>query len=622
MKHKFAIGTLLCGVLIMPISVPSAQAADPAEVTFTTDGNWTVPTGVEIVEVNISGGVGGSGGRNSSGNPQPGGAGMSITAGLNVGAGDVLSFGLGENGEDSDSTESNAKSAFLIGYGGAAENTLGSLPGGGGGASAIAIGDSIVVIAGGGGGAGGYREGALTGTDTSGVGGAAGAWGTSGSSGSGSSGGDSSATILPTTDAGGPGGLGGGESPNTTPISNLLLTGSRNGGAGGDSDSSSGFNARGGGGGAGYVGGRGGGGGSAGISDWVGSGGGGGSSYILLSLIPGTNYTSEILTSGTPSGRLKYIDISTTSLPSATVDNPFTTTLAATFGAAGSVNNWAVSPALPTGITLNATTGVLSGTATAASTGTYTFTATKNTSGGSTSGEISARSNVSLSLTVAAAPTPTPTPDPTPNTGSGSDSGASAGPAVVAPNLAAVGVGEFNLELGINAALRVVTNAGSFSQFTIDPSLPAGLTLEPTTGIISGTPTELHRESVFEVTASNSLGQSKQSIRLSVSEKASTIPVAQERESVRFKAGSAKLRPNLKRQLNEFIDQKNVGTKIQGQVRLTGVIPKSGNGSVLARKRAVQVRKYLRANNVNVSSMIRIEIASDRPMTRRVVLND
>ncbi|MCH9677818.1 MAG: hypothetical protein K0U30_09445 [Actinomycetia bacterium] len=53
----------------MSISVPSAQAADPAEVTFTTDGNWTVPTGVEIVEVNISGGVGGSGGRNSSDRP-------------------------------------------------------------------------------------------------------------------------------------------------------------------------------------------------------------------------------------------------------------------------------------------------------------------------------------------------------------------------------------------------------------------------------------------------------------------------------------------------------------------------------------------------------------------------
>ena len=69
MKHKLAIGTLLCGVLIMPISVPSAQAAGSAEVTFTTDGNWTVPAGVEIVEVNISGGVGGTGGRNSSDRP-------------------------------------------------------------------------------------------------------------------------------------------------------------------------------------------------------------------------------------------------------------------------------------------------------------------------------------------------------------------------------------------------------------------------------------------------------------------------------------------------------------------------------------------------------------------------
>jgi len=619
MKHKFAIGTLLCGVFIMPISVPSAQAADPAEVTFTTDGNWTVPTGVEIVEVNISGGVGGNGG-NISGLEcnATGGDGAAVTAGLNVGASEVVYFGLGADGSDCQSSLSGARSAFNIGAGGAYTDSRGN-GGGGGGASAIAIDDTIVVIVGGGGGAGGATTAAFGTSPNSGDGGGGGA-NTGGLQIISGVNGNDAAFSDPT---GGKGGVGGSES-NGTIASTLKRTGPDGGGSGAAA-AVDGFNVRGGGGGAGYYGGLAGNGGGGDLDEAAGGGGGGGTSYVSYAQSPIlTHYRSTSLSTTTPTGTIKYVDITTSTIPNATVGTAFTATLAAIFGASGSVDEWAVSPALPTGITLNAATGVLSGTATATSSGTYTFTATKNTSGGNTSGEISARSNVSLSFTVAAEPTPdpTPSPDPSPNTDPGSDPGASTGTSVVAPNLAAVGSVEFNLELGINAALRVVTNAGSFSQFTIDPSLPAGLALEPTTGIISGTPTELHRESVFEVTASNSLGQSKQSIRLSVSEKASTIPVTQERDSVRFKAGSAKLRPNLKRQLNEFIDQKNVGTKIQGQVRLTGVIPKSGNGSVLARKRAVQVRKYLRANNVNVSSMIRIEIASDRPMTRRVVLND
>ena len=63
------------------------------------------------------------------------------------------------------------------------------------------------------------------------------------------------------------------------------------------------------------------------------------------------------------------VNITTTSLPIAQKGIAYSTTLSATGGSGA--NAWSVTPALPSGITLNSSTGVISGTPTAANSGRY-----------------------------------------------------------------------------------------------------------------------------------------------------------------------------------------------------------------------------------------------------------
>ena len=666
MRIRLAIGVVLSTALIVPLSVPGAQAA---QVNFPSDGTWVVPAGVEVVQVTVSGGKGGDGGGEGGGGIALGGYGVAVTAGLNVSPGETVYMGLGADGQNSTPRGGgvSAASAFSIGPGGAYTYSGGGEGGGGGGASAIAVDDTVVVIAGGGGGAGGARDlFSVGGVPLSGDGGNANRIGSSGE------------------DGWGPGGIGGGQSGNTTVKSTLTRAGEVTGG-GGQPSTDSCCNVDGGGGGAGYIGGFEGDMGGGSHLEAVGSGGGGGSSYTSPTRVPYTNHLNYSLFSGDPSGSIEYIDIATAALPGATVDAAFSTTLAATFGAAEAVDDWTVAPALPTGISLNATTGVLSGTAGAASTGTYTFTATQY----GWPGAISARSNVSLSLTVTAAPVSdqtvtfdvnggtgtmanqvtnvataltantftragftfagwntasggggaeytnnasypfsasetlyaqwvtTPTPDPAPAPGPNSGAGTSTSPAVVAPNLSVVTPGEFTWSTNVDSFARVATNSGSTARFTIDPELPIGLTLDPWTAVISGTATAVHKKSAFTVTAANSQGRKSALIYLAVNAQGSTSIGAPPTESVRFAAGSSKLTRALKMQLDVWLERDR-----SAPTTLTGVIPKSGNGVALASKRAIQVRKYLRANDANVTSIIKIAKATDRTMTRRVLHSD
>ncbi|MDP4238812.1 MAG: leucine-rich repeat protein [Bacteroidota bacterium] len=59
---------------------------------------------------------------------------------------------------------------------------------------------------------------------------------------------------------------------------------------------------------------------------------------------------------------------------------------------------------------------------------------------------------------------------------------------------------------------------GYVSRYSIDPALPAGLSLNTTTGIISGTPTEQMATQVYKVTATNSIGSTDCNFTLTVSE--------------------------------------------------------------------------------------------------------
>jgi hypothetical protein len=128
----------------------------------------------------------------------------------------------------------------------------------------------------------------------------------------------------------------------------------------------------------------------------------------------------------------------------------------------GTVTGYSVSPALPAGLMLDPTSGVIAGTPIAASSGTYTVTAS-NGSGAATA---------ALALVIHGPPTAL---------------------TYASPVTATVG-----------AALTplVPTVSGDADTFSIKPALPDGLTLDPATGIVSGTPSRQRVAVTYTITAS------------------------------------------------------------------------------------------------------------------------
>jgi Putative Ig domain len=131
---------------------------------------------------------------------------------------------------------------------------------------------------------------------------------------------------------------------------------------------------------------------------------------------------------------------------------------------AGAVSGYSVGPALPAGLSLDPSTGVISGTPlTAAPKGTYTITAS-NEAGTAT---------ITLNVMVLVPPTAL----------------TYAGPATGT--------------VGAPLTQLVPTLTGNADAFTVFPPLPAGLMLDPATGIVSGTPTSARLPLTYILTASN-----------------------------------------------------------------------------------------------------------------------
>ena len=136
----------------------------------------------------------------------------------------------------------------------------------------------------------------------------------------------------------------------------------------------------------------------------------------------------------------------------------------------GAVVSYAVSPALPTGLTLNISSGVISGTPTVA-TPTVSYTVTATNSGGST--------NAMLSITVNDA----------------------------APTALAYLINPATYIQGTAITANNPNSSGGLVlSYAILPALPAGLTLNPVTGVISGTPLEVTPTASYSVTATNTGG--------------------------------------------------------------------------------------------------------------------
>jgi len=146
----------------------------------------------------------------------------------------------------------------------------------------------------------------------------------------------------------------------------------------------------------------------------------------------------------------------------------------------GAVTAYSVSPALPAGLILSASTGILSGTPTAvAATGSYTVTASD--SAGSTTATLSITVNdqppTALSYTTAAAIYPQ----------------------------------------GVQIAPDIPANSGgTVIAYSVSPSLPAGLNLSASTGIISGDPTAATAAAGYTVTAINSGGSATAVLNITV----------------------------------------------------------------------------------------------------------
>ncbi|HLA56993.1 MAG TPA: putative Ig domain-containing protein, partial [Flavobacterium sp.] len=166
----------------------------------------------------------------------------------------------------------------------------------------------------------------------------------------------------------------------------------------------------------------------------------------------------------------------------------------------GAVVNYSVSPALPAGLSLNATTGVISGTPTAiTTTATYTITATN--SGG----------NISFGVVITV-----------------NDLAPSA-LAYNSPNVFTVG--------STISALNPTVLGGTVVSYSVSPALPAGLSLDTATGIISGTPTVTAVTAIYTVTATNSGGNTSFGVVITVNDVA---PIALSYNSPNvFTVGSA-----------------------------------------------------------------------------------
>jgi|GEM_PF-515708 len=149
----------------------------------------------------------------------------------------------------------------------------------------------------------------------------------------------------------------------------------------------------------------------------------------------------------------------------------------------GNVTNYTLVGSLPIGVTFDPVTGIISGTPTMpGSTILYTVTATN--SGGSVSFE--------LSITVVDV--------------------APAALSYPSPNLFNVGTTIANLTPTVN---------GNVTNYTVAPALPDGLSIDPVSGIISGTPTTITATATYTVTATNSGGNVTYEVIITVDEELS-----------------------------------------------------------------------------------------------------
>jgi len=146
---------------------------------------------------------------------------------------------------------------------------------------------------------------------------------------------------------------------------------------------------------------------------------------------------------------------------------------------AGAPTSYSISPALPAGLSLNASTGLIAGTPTTVANQTaYTITAA-NSSGSTTT---------TVKITVnPAAPSN-----------------------LIYPQTA------ISASIGSAITPDIPSVTGTVSSYSVSPTLPTGLSLDASTGVISGTPTASVAQTAFTITAGNSGGNTTSNVTIAV----------------------------------------------------------------------------------------------------------
>lgn len=200
--------------------------------------------------------------------------------------------------------------------------------------------------------------------------------------------------------------------------------------------------------------------------------------FVILAVLSGCAASNAVPASPGPSNLVyPQVAIVVTAGQAITPDTPIVT---------GSAASYAVVPALPAGLSLSAATGTISGTPSAPASQTmYTITASNG------SGSTSASVQITVNL----------------------------GP----PSNLTYPQTTISVTLGQVITTDTPTVLGTVTSYSISPTLPAGLSLNSTTGAISGTPTVSAVSSSYTVTASNASGNTTATVTISVAHNVNTL---------------------------------------------------------------------------------------------------
>lgn len=216
---------------------------------------------------------------------------------------------------------------------------------------------------------------------------------------------------------------------------------------------------------------------------------------LMIALVAGAALLSPIL------------PISVSSIHAAPALTPSTQTVNAIAGAAitpttaftvtevpGS-KTFSITPALPTGLALNTTTGVVSGTPLSTlSATTYTITVSDGTA--------SATATVSITVTSASVPATAVSP------------------------ASQVLVGFVGVEVAPTTAITAPAVTGT-KTFAVAPALPAGLSLNTATGVISGTATQVKAATTHVITVSDGSNFGISTIAVTINASGQLLPATQ-----------------------------------------------------------------------------------------------